>query len=404
MRILYITHYGILEPLGQSQILPYLSGLTKLGFRIEIVSFEKNSLLSRSDLVNSQTEDLASKGLSWNPLPYHEERSAGNLLAEIAHCTRTICRRNRKFNADLVHCRSHVPFLAGWLGKTFHHVPLLFDFRGFLAEEYVDSGLWTKEGAKYRFTKKLERVFVRESAAMVVLTKAAKDYLQKTYDLDLTKIFVIPCCVDQSKFHPCFGAQHAQPGRPLRVVYSGSTLGRYDMRAIFDFFGLLLARRPGSHLTILASNGTEATAAQARTARLPADSVSIYSLPYRLVPDALSAQDIGLFFLRGDLTLLVASPTKIGEYLASGLVVLAESRLGDIHEILVDTAAGCLIDSSTPGAWPAVLDQMLELCESADFRERASRVASRFYSLEEGISTYARVYEYAAARRPGSAR
>ncbi len=39
--ILYISYDGMTDPLGQSQVLPYLSGLTKYGYCFTILSFEK---------------------------------------------------------------------------------------------------------------------------------------------------------------------------------------------------------------------------------------------------------------------------------------------------------------------------------------------------------------------------
>ena len=39
--ILYLSYDGMTDPLGQSQVLPYLIGLTKEGFTFHIISFEK---------------------------------------------------------------------------------------------------------------------------------------------------------------------------------------------------------------------------------------------------------------------------------------------------------------------------------------------------------------------------
>lgn len=44
-KVLYVSYDGLTDPLGQSQILPYLVGLTKKGFAFTVVSFEKRSVL-----------------------------------------------------------------------------------------------------------------------------------------------------------------------------------------------------------------------------------------------------------------------------------------------------------------------------------------------------------------------
>ena len=39
--ILYLSYDGMTDPLGQSQVLPYIIGLTKAGYSFHLVSFEK---------------------------------------------------------------------------------------------------------------------------------------------------------------------------------------------------------------------------------------------------------------------------------------------------------------------------------------------------------------------------
>ena len=39
--VLYISYDGMTDPLGQSQVLPYLIGLSKSGYSFDLISFEK---------------------------------------------------------------------------------------------------------------------------------------------------------------------------------------------------------------------------------------------------------------------------------------------------------------------------------------------------------------------------
>ena len=45
MKVLYISYDGMTDPLGQSQVLPYLCGLSKSGYQFTILSFEKKQRL-----------------------------------------------------------------------------------------------------------------------------------------------------------------------------------------------------------------------------------------------------------------------------------------------------------------------------------------------------------------------
>ena len=40
--ILYLSYDGILDPLGQSQIMPYLYGLSEKEYEISVISYEKS--------------------------------------------------------------------------------------------------------------------------------------------------------------------------------------------------------------------------------------------------------------------------------------------------------------------------------------------------------------------------
>jgi glycosyltransferase involved in cell wall biosynthesis len=399
MRVLYVTHYSIMEPLGQSQILPYLTALAQRGHKIEVISYEKSHLLLDSGRRGAQTESLRRCGIEWFPREYRRGDSLHSLLSDVFRASGDIVNQCKKNKIELLHCRVHVPFLMAWYASALKRIPLLFDFRGFLAEEYADAGLWKPRGIRFRVTKLLECRMVSWCSAMVVLTSPIRDYIKDAYRVPTEKLFVIPCCVDLERFFQKESLAPRHPGRPLRVIYSGSTGGRYKLHEMLRFFSLVLEKRPGSHFTILSTgNLVEAERVIAKSGVRP-DAVSLQSVPHQGVPELLSKHDLGLIFLRGGLGLLASSPTKIGEYLACGLTIVAERGVGGLKEILEDQHVGCLVDSDSPESWPAALDEALRLCDQPDIRQKSMATASKYYSLEEGVDTYARAYEY-AVRHP----
>src|SRR5829696_3081750 len=65
-KVLYISYDGLTDPLGQSQILPYLTGLSKEGYEFTILSFEKKEKLkSEGDQIKKLTEEA---NIRWIPL------------------------------------------------------------------------------------------------------------------------------------------------------------------------------------------------------------------------------------------------------------------------------------------------------------------------------------------------
>ncbi len=395
MQILYITHYGIMESLGQSQILPYLRGLASRDYSITILSFEKQALLLDPERLRAQHEMLQRSEIGWLPHTYRSGSSIPNIIRDLLRTSGEISRRCRQGRVDLIHCRVHLPFLMSWYASVTQRKPILFDFRGFLAEEYVDAGLWRSNSIKFRLTKFLERKMTARCSAMVVLTHSVRDYFRDIYGTPAQKLFVIPCCVDLERFTLKNPLLHPPAGRPLKIVYSGSTDGRYDIPAMLQFFGRLNEKRPGSHLTILSTGDQNKVKAHIQNAQLPAETVTVRSLPHQQVPEFLSGQDLGLLFLRGDLGLVATSPTKLGEYLACGLGVVAEKGLGDFAGILIEEDVGCLAKSSQPASWEAAINEAIRLCDQPEIRLRAAQTAAKYYSLPKGVDTYAQAYEYA---------
>ena len=66
MKVLYITYDGLLDPLGSSQILPYLIGINDSSKSIFIISVEKpERYLKDFEKLN---RELLDKNIYWEPL------------------------------------------------------------------------------------------------------------------------------------------------------------------------------------------------------------------------------------------------------------------------------------------------------------------------------------------------
>ena len=69
--ILFISYDGMTDPLGQSQVIPYLAGLSKYGYRFTILSCEKPQ---RFALNKKNIETILDTfHIKWVPLLYHKK-------------------------------------------------------------------------------------------------------------------------------------------------------------------------------------------------------------------------------------------------------------------------------------------------------------------------------------------
>src|SRR6266403_2927119 len=110
-RVLYISYTGMLDPLGQSQVLPYLRELAKRGIRFTLISFERPATLTDVGLEKCEAlrQQLAADNITWHRLRYHQKPSlpatAYDVFAGVRYGTK-LAKRNR---IEMVHARSQIP-------------------------------------------------------------------------------------------------------------------------------------------------------------------------------------------------------------------------------------------------------------------------------------------------------
>ena len=85
---LYLTYDGLTDPLGQSQILPYLLRLSEKGWNITVVSFEKP--LRFKELQATVHEQCKTNGIHWIPKVYHKSPSVFSTLGDLNTLSKTV--------------------------------------------------------------------------------------------------------------------------------------------------------------------------------------------------------------------------------------------------------------------------------------------------------------------------
>src|SRR4051794_7001979 len=70
MRALYISYDGMTDPLGGSQVPPYLQGLSQRGHEITLLSCEKPARMAAEGPAVRAICDAA--GIDWQPVAYHK--------------------------------------------------------------------------------------------------------------------------------------------------------------------------------------------------------------------------------------------------------------------------------------------------------------------------------------------
>lgn len=402
-RVLFISYNGMLDPLGQTQVIPYLRGLAKRGVQFTLLSFERAAAFTGEGARKRDElrRELSEQGIEWHWLRYHQRPSVPATIYDVIagiRKARSLVRRN---GIKMVHARSHIPATIALALKRSLGTKMIFDLRGLMAEEYVDAQHWRKDSVPYRITKAAERRIFEETDAVVTLTERIWPIIKEWDGLRGREVHhaVVPCCVDLSrfKFSEEDRAQRRKElglGDNFTIVYSGSIGSWYLTEEMADFFAVLRRRRPDAHLIWLINGSHEAVRQLMKSRNVPADHFSVLSTPASMVPSYLSAADAGLSFNKPCFSKLASSPTKNAEYLACGLPLIINGGIGDSDALIDDWNAGVLLEDLTDAEYAEAQTFIETMAAQPGARQNARAIAERLFDLQTiGVERYAALYE-----------
>jgi glycosyltransferase involved in cell wall biosynthesis len=404
MRTLYICYFGLREPLVQTQVLPYLREISRSGVDVSLLTFEPSMRRSwpRED-ADAWRARLRDEGIHWFAMPYHKSPSLPATLYDVASGALKIARLVRRYKIDTLHARNHVACVMGAMVKRLTGVRLIFDIRGFMAEEYVDGGAWPEGGFLFRLTKAAERRLLRVSDGFVVLTERAREILfPGCTDTDSRgrPIEVIPCCVDSQRFQKAGGptrdALRASLGLDGRrvIVYVGNLGWWYMTEQMADFLAEARRQDPSSLALVMTQSPFERIEGPLRQRGLSDEDFRILRVSPEEVPAYLRAADVALSFVKPCYSKLSSSPTKFAEYLACGLPVVSSAEIGDLDAIVEGDRVGVLVREFTPEAYRRALEAIESLRGEEGLSDRCLASARDRFDLEEvGGVRYRRLYE-----------
>jgi len=396
--ILYLSYDGMTDPLGQSQVLPYIIGLTKKGYHFHLISFEKPDrfIAHKKDILLICEEN----NITWVPMLYTKRPPLFSTMWDVWRMKRKAFELNKEYSFSMVHCRSYLSALIGLSMKRRFKTAFLFDMRGFWADERVDGNIWNLKNPIYRwvyhFFKAKEKVFFSTADHIISLTnEGKKEILSWNGFENLTdQISVIPCCVDIVKFD-----KKRVSTEMLKV--KKSELGISDSQFILGYVGsigtwymleemLSFYKRSSKPLTnplflFVTKENENDIYRLSDNMDIPRKEIIVTSCYHNDMPLYMSLFNCSIFFIKPVYSKKASSPTKQGELMAMGIPVICNDKVGDTADIVRKYNSGLVISSEKINE---------SVISDYTFSEsNAIEGAQEYFGLEKGVNTYGEIYK-----------
>ena len=400
MNVLYISYDGMTDNLGQSQVIPYLKGLTGYAHHFDIISCEKPDKFKAKEIEIRKLLD--SLNIGWYPLPYTKRPPVLSTVIDVVRMYRKAYSLHKENKYDAVHCRSYLSAMIGQDMKKKFGTKFIFDMRGFWPDERIDGDLWNIKNPVYRiiynYFKKKELQFFNESDLNVSLTHAGLNEIKKmnVSNEQINKFSIIPCCSDYELFKPlprdlALVKQLGFEASNKILCYLGSIGTWYMFDEMMAMFKQLHFQDNSFRLFIMTPEPPSMVFDSAKKLGINTDLIKVVSATRQQVPKYLSIAHLGISFIKPCFSKLSSSPTKMGEMLAAGVPLICNSGVGDVERIINETKTGVIIHGFTEDEMQSVAKRAIEMIQVP--RENIREQSRPVFALESGVKLYAQAYE-----------
>jgi glycosyltransferase involved in cell wall biosynthesis len=402
-QILFISYDGMTDPLGQSQVIPYLAGLTKYGYEFTILSCDKPHLYRQNKAYVQ--EQIKPFPIRWISIPYHKSPAVLSSIFDLYNLKKYAARLHKKIHFDLVHTRPGIPTLVALWMKKKYGIKFLNDVRGFWADERVDGGMWKLKNPVYRkvynFFKSHEHECLEQADYNTCLTYRAKHEIHswKNISRQPIPIEVIPCSVDLELFSQAqinlrikeqFAKELNIKESDVIITYLGSIGGWYLTAEMMRCCKIISDKIPHARFLFISPHRHEIILNTAKRFSIPAERIIVKHAKRHEIPTLLSFSSYALFFIKSCYSKISSSPTKHGEIMAMGIPLITNKGVGDVADIVKKYNAGIVLSELNDTSYNHAAD----LIKYKNFdRDEIRKGAVEFYNLDSAIEKYLKVYE-----------
>ncbi|ARS91778.1 hypothetical protein B1756_09680 [Natrarchaeobaculum aegyptiacum] len=310
--------------------------------------------------------------------PSFLERMAYYLTFAVHACL-WLCWHRREFDVVVT---TSPPIFTGFGAFPVHllgSITWVVDIRDLWIDVSADLGFIDDDGLAARLSRRYRELELRRADLLTVTSPGTTEQLREQYDFE-TPVSLVPNGVDTRRFRPAgdvavdreasdrrrsththpevatSGSGASQAPTEVDLIYTGNLGYAQDLETCIR----ALSHTERAVTLRIVGDGDRRDALEELAVEVGVDEqVEFTGLVDReTVPDLLTDARIGLAPLEDRESLSYAVPTKLYEYMACGLPVLATGR-GQIERHVDDSGAG-VVAADDPAAVAAVIDDLLD--------------------------------------------
>ncbi|HEX3151785.1 MAG TPA: glycosyltransferase [Gemmataceae bacterium] len=375
-----------------------MTRLADLGARVTLMTFDKTADRANAGLVAATAAELNRHGVRWLPQSYHKRPKAAAKGLDFLLAWATGAAAGR---FDLVHARTYTGGLMGLPLARLLRTKLVYHNEGFYPDEQVDGGVWRLGSARHRLARSLEGRLYATADGIIALSHRARSVIDALPPVRRrrTPTTVVPSCVNLDLFRPL--ARPQALANELRLVYIGTMGLRYLFHRVARFVAVAREELGTVRLRVLTRTDPAEVTATLRAAGLPDHAWSLGSVPHLQMPCELAHQHAGLFFLTQGISEHGCSPTKVGEYWASGLPVVSTPNVSDTDNIARRYRVGVVVNEHTDNEYRRAARELLGLLDDPELSVRCRRAAEDHYDLDAACRRQMALYKTVLTRKSG---
>lgn len=393
---LFITSEGGLPTVFDSQVLGPLRDLARNGLVFDMFAYRGvRGGFARHGAERARVADVAralAPGRVWLhsvPFPASLLGTVAVALLAAAHLAPSVLRGKN----CVCHCRGFQPGYVGvWIKRIVPRCRIVLDMRGDISEAQAPGS------AAHAALQRKVALAVDSACRIICVSESFRRQVAAQYADAADKISVIPCAASAALFNydPVTRRQVRRRlglDDRLVLVYCGAFANPWEVAdRVMASFRDLHAAHPESHLLLVTPN-VDFARGLASELGIDEGDVTVVSASHPEVPSYLMAADVGLLLRRRDSVNAVASPTKLAEYLMTGLPVAVSEGIGDSDELFSSNEFGALIrDIGDPTAIEGAIRAAAGLPSSDESRAARAAEAAGLLSSERYLPVRLEVY------------